>query len=376
MRNSCLDFEFDIAHYASGAYSEIRNHKAFFDHLRACAKCRKKLFQTEETVRLVRKTQEPPPEYREAMAELLALSERELPPMEDISELKQKAIAFIAQREYARALEYMDKIIAQEPNNAGAYANRGVAYIGLSKLSEALVALTHALELDPKRGEVYGNRGAVYLKLNQPELALADLAKAIELNPQDASHYFARGWTYERLGEYDKAIKDFTKVLELNPRDLRAYIMRGLSYGKMNKSKQAIDDFSQYLSKDPKSYLVYHNRAMAYRSMKEMDKAMVDLKQALKLNPDFTPASLELKALEQGALWQDFESCLKDAKARTDKDRIKELEKELKMLKEQVKSLTELVLQRPANYLYPSMPAYMSETGEKAGEERVPQDLP
>ena len=120
----------------------------------------------------------------------------------------------------------------------------------------------------------------------------------------------------------------------------------------------------------------------------------------MKLNPEFQPSANELKALEAQVLYQEFENRLQEIDKKPEppditsgnrpapeKDKIQQLEKKIEILKEQsekkikileeqVKSLTELVLQKPPSYIYPVMPGYMSETREKPGEERFPQNLP
>ena len=63
-----------------------------------------------------------------------------------------------------------------------------------------------AIELNPNDAGAYYNRGVAYYKQGKYQQALADYDKALELNPQGATIYNDRGVIYYIQGRYQKAI--------------------------------------------------------------------------------------------------------------------------------------------------------------------------
>lgn len=67
------------------------------------------------------------------------------------------------------------------PRMAEAWYNLGLAYMETGDYTSALEALNQAIELKPEMGEAWYNRGYVYLKLGNRRPGIADLSRAGEL---------------------------------------------------------------------------------------------------------------------------------------------------------------------------------------------------
>ena len=122
------------------------------------------------------------------------------------------------------AFEACTKIIAAEPNNAGAFVLRGNALQSLDRRSEALADYTRAIEIDPNTVhayEAYFSRAAIFYRNFEFAKALTDMEKVFELNPNpgQALIFSIRGGIYERLGKKDEAIADYRRALALDPKD-------------------------------------------------------------------------------------------------------------------------------------------------------------
>jgi len=94
--------------------------------------------------------------------------------------------------EHEKALEYCDKAIAVNPDETGAYINKGNALTELHRPESAVAAFTKAIELKEDY-RPYNNRARLYQDLQQVDLAIADFDSALALKPDDAQLKFNKG---------------------------------------------------------------------------------------------------------------------------------------------------------------------------------------
>lgn len=71
---------------------------------------------------------------------------------------------------------------------------------------------TEAIEDNPENAGAYINRGDVHFLTGQYDAAIADYSKAIELNPDDMAAYQSRGTAYVAKGDETRALADLEKA--------------------------------------------------------------------------------------------------------------------------------------------------------------------
>lgn len=122
------------------------------------------------------------------------------------------------QDNYELAIEYLNKIIKNNPKDAGAYFDRGLAYLSLGKYDQAIADYNKVIKINPNNAGAYNNRGLAYYGLGKYNRAIADYNKAIELDPNDALYYNNRGNAYDKIGRNIRATADHNKACELSNR--------------------------------------------------------------------------------------------------------------------------------------------------------------
>ncbi|OQC18337.1 MAG: TPR repeat-containing protein YrrB [Firmicutes bacterium ADurb.Bin080] len=123
---------------------------------------------------------------------------------EKAEDLISKANALINEKginEPQRALEYLNKAIELQPDNASAYSIRGYIYFSLEKYQQAIDSFNKAIQLNPTKAEYYNSRGTVYRKISQYEKAIEDFNQAILFDSNDAVFYNNRGGVHLRHGD-------------------------------------------------------------------------------------------------------------------------------------------------------------------------------
>lgn len=105
--------------------------------------------------------------------------------------------------------------IAQNPQDADSYVNRGIAHNELGQNQQAIADYNAALKLKPDLIQAYYNRANAYNQLNQYKAAIADYSKVIDLDPEYAYAFANRGASYFELGQKKEAISDMEKAIQI-----------------------------------------------------------------------------------------------------------------------------------------------------------------
>jgi tetratricopeptide (TPR) repeat protein len=149
--------------------------------------------------------------------------------------------------EYEAALMQQDirdysRLIERNPDHAEAYVHRAMVYVRQGNYDKAIEDFTKAIDIDPNVGSTYGKRGATRLALGEHEEAIRDFTKAIELYPRFAQAYCNRGNAYLREEDYTQALKDFTAAIEIHPGYAKAYYGRAKVYSLKRRPHLAAQD--------------------------------------------------------------------------------------------------------------------------------------
>jgi len=186
-------------------------------------------------------------------------------------ELRNKANALRVDGQYTnpnQALDYLNKAISLDPNDAGTYNDRGVAYSDLGQPQRAIEDYAKAIRLEPEDALAYYNRGLNYKKLGQHQRAIEDFNQAIRLcsiSDFDSSIYSDRGIAYANLGQYQRGIEDFNQAIRLDPNHTKAYTNRGVAYGNLGQHQRAIEDYDEAIRLAPNLAGAYYNRGVCLR---------------------------------------------------------------------------------------------------------------
>ena len=92
-----------------------------------------------------------------------------------------KAKVAIAQEDFNRALEYLEQVRDDDPNNADAWNLTGFSLRKTGKYEASEKAYTKALVIDPKHSQAIEYMGELYLTLDKPAKAESLLARLEDL---------------------------------------------------------------------------------------------------------------------------------------------------------------------------------------------------
>ena len=158
--------------------------------------------------------------------------------------LQKEGKAAYTKKEYAKAIELLQKALEADPKLAEANIDLGLALRQSEKFEDAIAAYTKAIELDPYHDTVYAERAYALFELNRDEEAEKDLLKQIEVAPFKDWSYGRLAQLRDRQGRYLDAAELYTKALAIDGNDVSRWLDAGWAYargGKPEESRRAYE---------------------------------------------------------------------------------------------------------------------------------------
>jgi tetratricopeptide (TPR) repeat protein len=227
-----------------------------------------------------------------------------------------RAYAYLAKRDYDRAIADSGRAIRLDPQNVTAYNYRCWAANGKGDHDRAIADCDEAVRIAPEYAPPYTNRGNAYLRKGDYERAAADYDEATRLDPTLANPHTGRCGVWYHKGDYDRALADCNRAIDLDPKGAGAYSNRGLVYGGKGDPDRAMADFDRAIGLDPNLSDARAARGWLFFGKGDYRAAKTEIEEALRLNPKHPAARAGhghvLLALgnAQGAL-EDFNEALR-----------------------------------------------------------------
>jgi len=174
-----------------------------------------------------------------------------------------------------QAMQYLDRAIEFNPENAEAYRNRGWAHTLLREFEEGIADLKKAIELDAEDYETYQRLANVHLAEEDYQKGIDAISKAIEYyKPKDNSepNTYITGY-----------LQRTTASLTLAKQADQAPEQRKALYTKVVADADAI--LKEFPDRFPQSGLALYQRGTALRMQGLFAEAITDLTDAIQLIP-------------------------------------------------------------------------------------------
>jgi tetratricopeptide (TPR) repeat protein len=196
----------------------------------------------------------------------------------------QRGFAFLEQQEYHSASSDFEQMLRLDPTAIDAYY--GIAEIASAReqYAEAIAAYSQIIAQRPDDVLALTMRGAYYCVVpTNYEAAKADLNQALLLRPNDIEALIHRALAFSYTNAIDYALEDYSQVIRLAPTSIVAYLWRGGLLQELHEYEQALADFNQAIQLEPNSATAYHARGNLYKKMKNLPAAKQDLERAAAL---------------------------------------------------------------------------------------------
>ena len=194
------------------------------------------------------------------------------------------AAGYFVSGDYAEALRYYKKAIAQYPFNAATYSEIGTCYQQLKQYPKAIEAYKQAVVIEPDYTVAIGALAGIYYSQGRYDDALEMYEKVIKIKPNPQT-YRMIGLLLDITGRCEEAVEAFRNAIKTNPKDAIAYNDLGTVYFKLNRAKDALKAVEKAIEIDPNYALAYNDLGFFYFNSGKNEKSLELFDKATKLDP-------------------------------------------------------------------------------------------
>lgn len=183
-------------------------------------------------------------------------------------------------REASRVSELYDSLLEKYPDDPRIRTELGIRDIGLREYAAAVEHLQRAVAADPDYPPAYNALGYGYRYLGQLDRAETNFRKYIELLPDEPNAYHSYGQFLLEVGRLGDALPMLEKAIALDPGFFRAYIDIGSCYvwqDQHEKAREKYRELAEYQAKNGQRADVFDAVAFSYVDEGRYDEALKTL---------------------------------------------------------------------------------------------------
>ncbi|MDC3360789.1 tetratricopeptide repeat protein [Candidatus Thioglobus sp.] len=192
------------------------------------------------------------------------------------------------------AITNYKEAITIKPDYAKAHFNLAGSLHDLGQLETAVQSYQKALEIDASYTEAYNNLGNVYQELKQFDSAVQSYQKALEIKPDYVAAQYSLGNTFMELGQLEEAVKSYKAALKLKPDFVEAINNLGITFFKLHQLDDAIRSYEKAIALDPDFADAHNNIGIVFSELGQLDAAIMSYKAAITLQFDYAEAHYNL----------------------------------------------------------------------------------
>ena len=148
------------------------------------------------------------------------------------------------------AVKCYEKSLAIKPDYADAHNNLAVTLQELGQLDEAVKSYEQALVIRPDYAEAFNNLGIVLKELGQLDTAVKSYEKILAIKPDFAEAHNNLGITLKELGQLDAAVKCYEQAIAIKPDYAEAYFNLAGVLVDIGRIGEAVKSYESALSFD------------------------------------------------------------------------------------------------------------------------------
>ena len=212
------------------------------------------------------------------------------------------------------ALESIEILIGQNPNESILYNISGVCLKANGKLEIAAQSFKSAINLKPNLVDAHYNLALTLQELNQLDDAIKSYKETLSIDSTYAKAYINLGIVYQELGQMEEAIKSYEKLISIQPDNAVAHHNLGNLLTDLGELDNAIKSYKNALIIQPDYFEVLNNLGSIHHELGQNDEAINCYELALTINPDFADAHNNIGIIHQSIdQFDEAANCYKKA---------------------------------------------------------------
>ncbi|EEE43456.1 tetratricopeptide repeat protein [Roseibium alexandrii] len=198
-----------------------------------------------------------------------------------------KGIALQQAGEFEKAQRIYKQAVKKAPNNADAVHLLGVTYRQLGYPTRALEYIQKAIALNPNQSVFYANLARAMMDMGSDvDSLLAVCNKALSLNPLEREARNIKGIALTKKKEFEEAELIFQSLIVEDPEYKDAYRNFGTLLMDADRANHAVNFYIKAVMLEPDNPENYLLRARARLKLKQYEPSQYELTEALERFPD------------------------------------------------------------------------------------------
>lgn len=162
------------------------------------------------------------------------------------------------------ALDFYQRALQKEPNNAIAYKQTAMILDSMGDLPTAETQYREAVKLSPKDAELHRNYGKLLIALEKPADARKEFIAALDIDSDDPKSLNGLAIALDYLGEHKDAQRKYEAALDIDKGNLSAINNLAYSYILTGDYSEAIKLLEPELKNPAATPALRQNLALAY----------------------------------------------------------------------------------------------------------------
>lgn len=150
---------------------------------------------------------------------------------------------------------------------------------------------------NPNNADLYFERGMLLQRIEEDSLALNDYKKAVSLDTTKAQYYSAIGDLLFEHKDISGSVTWLQKAIKLNPNDPKAQLKIAKMFIFLNDFNKAFNAINTVLKQDVYNPEAYFLKGIVYKNIKDTAKAISSFQTALNAAPEYREAMMQLGLL-------------------------------------------------------------------------------
>ena len=195
-----------------------------------------------------------------------------------------KAVCLYNLESFPQALEWTEKAIQMEPENAPEFVLKGMILHKQGNYKQAIDCFDVAIQIHSCCGRAYVYKGRVLADQENYAEAFQCFDDAIRLNPGDATAYYYKGTVLSMNNQHEEAVECFDKVVQTIPSDDEAYSKKAVALWNRGKFKEAVECFDKALAISGAHPLYHTLKAVMLSQLQDVTGAADAFRRAVNQN--------------------------------------------------------------------------------------------
>ena len=254
--------------------------------------------ETEKARELFTKVLKTSPRNQEAKKGLLELDQTNNKKNLSRAEI-QSLISLVNKGQIQEALETVEVLIKDYPDEAILFNISGACYKANGQLEEAIKSFEKAISIKPDYAEAHYNLGVILRETGQIDAAMKSYEKALESKHEYPNAHNNLGNIFLELNQLDSALDHFEWAVAFNPNYAEAHNNLGATLQQINHDDMAVNSFEKAIAIKPNYAKAHNNLGITLQKLGKIDAAVNSYEKAIAIKPNYTTVHHNLSALKK-----------------------------------------------------------------------------